>query len=96
MNRTIRVENAVDAEMDDARRSWARLDDAWAVIEWVLAHDPTKGTPLTESGLARSFVYDGSIAHQMPTIQVIYVDENPYLTIKAIRITAPVYTAGNA
>ena len=94
--RTVRVDTIVDADLEDARRRWERVDDAWDMIEWVLARDPTKGEPLTENGSARSFVFTGSIAHGMPNIQVIYVDESPYVTIRAVRFSNPTFTAGSA
>jgi hypothetical protein len=94
--RTVRTEPEVDDALDEARNHWGRLDDAWMMIEWVLARDPTKGTPLSESGKARSFVFEGSIAHEMPNIQIIYVDEAPYVTIKSVRFIAPTFTAGRA
>ena len=94
--RTIRTESSVDGELDDARRDWSRIDDAWEMIEWVLSRDPTKGTPVTESGKARSFVFEGSYAHGMPNIEVLYVDEDPYVTIKSVRFSTPTHTAGSA
>jgi hypothetical protein len=94
--RTVRVDSAVDGELEDARREWRRVDDAWEMIEWVLMRDPTKGTPLTESGTARSFVFDGSIAHEMPTIQIVYVVDENYITIKAVIFSSPTFSAGLA
>jgi len=46
--RTVRVDLSVDAELDDARSEWPRVDDAWSMIEWVLSRDPTVGEPQTE------------------------------------------------
>jgi hypothetical protein len=94
--RTIRLDTVVDAELEDAKRRWARVDDAWDAIEWTLARDPSIGDPLTEGGLARSFVYAGSYAHEMPTIQIIYVTDEHYVTIKSVRFTEPLHSAGRA
>ena len=94
--RTVRLDLIVDAELEDARLRWSRVDDAWNMIEWVLARDPTKGDPLTESGSARSFVFVGSNAHDMPNIQVVYVDEDPHITIKSVKFSDPASSAGNA
>lgn len=96
MMRTIRLDTIVDDALDEARGQWERVDDAWNMIEWVLARDPTKGVPVTESGSARSFVFVGSHAHGMPDIQVIYVDEAPYVTIKSVKFSEPTFTAGSA
>jgi hypothetical protein len=93
---TIRLDSAVEGDLDDARRKWERVDDAWNTIEWALARDPTIGTPLSESGLARSLVVDGSWAHDMPTIQIVYIFEEPYVTIKSVRFSDPAHSAGNA
>lgn len=94
--RTVRLDWAVVDDLEEARRIWDRLDDAWAMIEWVLARDPTKGDPLTESGTARSFFFAGSNAHSMPDIQIVYVDESPYVTIKSVRFSNPSFMGGSA
>ena len=59
--------------VDDACEVWARADEAWELVKWVLAHDPTKGEPLSESGEARALVFPGQAAHDMPTIVAVYV-----------------------
>jgi hypothetical protein len=93
---TVRLDTIVDAELEDARRRWARVDDAWNAIEWALARDPEVGTPVTESGTARSFIFEGSWAHEMPTIRVLYVVEEPHVTIKSVDFRYPLHSAGRA
>jgi hypothetical protein len=93
---TVRLDIEVDDALIEANDKWHRLDDAWNMIEWALARDPTVGRPLSESGHARTFVFDGSHAHQMPTIQVVYVFEPPYVTIKAVSFRDPGHSAGTA
>jgi hypothetical protein len=42
------IESAdVMAEVDEAKEKWARTDDAWQTVFWVLSRDPTIGEPLT-------------------------------------------------
>lgn len=94
--RSVRTEFSVDEALERARPEWERLDDAWAMIEWVLARDPTKGIPLSESGRVRAFVFEGSNAHSMPNIEVVYVEDPPYVTIKSVRFSRPTYSAGRA
>ncbi len=94
--RTVRLEPAVDDALQDGQEEWGRLDDAWQMIEWVLMRDPTKGEPLTEGGTARSFVFEGSHAHEMPNIQVVYVVDENHITIRAIKLTKPTFSAGSA
>jgi hypothetical protein len=94
--RSVRQELAVDDALDDACLRWSRTQDAWDMIVWVLAHDPTAGDPISEGGLARSFVFDGSWAHQMPTIQILYIIEEPYVTIKTADFRDPIGSAGTA
>jgi hypothetical protein len=94
--RTVRQDLSVDDALDDACARWSRTQDAWEMIEWVLARDPTVGEPVTEGGLARSFVFEGSIAHDMPTIQVLYVLEEPYVTIRSAVFRDPARSAGTA
>ena len=94
--RTVRQDLSVDADLEDACQRWTRTQDAWDMIFWVLAHDPTRGSPVTEGGSARSFVFDGSWAHDMPTIQVLYVIEDPYVTIRSATFRDPSFSAGTA
>lgn len=94
--RTVREDPEVEAALEDACAQWARAQEAWDVVTWVLARDPTRGEPLTESGQARTFVYEGSWAHDMPTIVVLYVIEEPYVTIRRARFSHSRTTAGHA
>ena len=94
--RSIRTENEVDGDIEDAKREWTRLDDAWEMIEWVLMRDPTVGVPQTESGKARSFVFDGSVAHEMPTIQILYIFDDQFITIMKVKFSNPMQSAGTA
>lgn len=94
--RTVRQEASVDADLEEACLKWSRADDAWTMITWVLSRDPTKGTPLSEGGAARSFVFHGSWAHDMPTIQILYVFEDPYVTIKSAVFREPISQGGTA
>ncbi len=94
--RTVREDPAVDIALDEACSKWSRAQEAWDVVIWVLAHDPTRGEPLTESGQARSLVYEGSWAHDMPTIAVLYAIDEHYVTIQRARFTDARTTAGRA
>lgn len=94
--RSVRLEIEVDDALAEASDEWARLNEAWEMIEWVLARDPTVGDPLTEGGQARSFVFEGAHSHDMPNIQVIYVVEREYVTIKSVRFSAPTFSGGRA
>jgi hypothetical protein len=94
--RTVRQDLSVDPDLEDACLRWVRTQDAWDMIVWVLARDPTAGEPTTEGGSARSLVFDGSWAHDMPTIQILYVIEGPYVTIKAAAFRDPSTSAGTA
>jgi hypothetical protein len=93
---TVRQEISVDDALDDACLRWHRTQDAWDMIVWVLNHDPTVGEPVAEGGLARSLVFDGSWAHDMPTIQILYIVEDPYVPIKAAAFRDPTGSAGTA
>ncbi len=93
--RTVRQDLVVDDALEDACLRWSRAEDAWDMINWVLAHDPTAGDPVKEGSLARSFVFDGSWAHDMPTIQILYVIEEPYVTIKSAVFRDPGRSAGS-
>ena len=48
------IESAeVMADVDEAKEKWARTEDAWATLFWVLSRDPTIGDPLVERGHLR-------------------------------------------
>jgi hypothetical protein len=94
--RTVREEPDVTAAVDDACERWSRAQDAWDVISWVISRDPTCGVPLTEGGQARAFVYEGSWAHEMPTIVVIYDVDDHYVTIREARFSDARSTGGSA
>lgn len=93
---TVREDYEAEEALDEACKIWARAREAWEVITWVLSPDPTKGQPLTESGLARSLVYGGSYAHETPTITVLYVIEDPHVTIQRARFAQAKTTGGHA
>ena len=52
--RTIREEVAAQRAVDAACERWAGADEAWSVVTWVLARDPTVGRPLREGGNVRT------------------------------------------
>jgi hypothetical protein len=82
--------------VDDAKERWARFDDAWSVVPWVLSYDPTVGYPLKEGGSIRSFVFDGSWAHEMPTIDVVYEITLTQVIIQRVRFRNAGTSAGRA
>ena len=83
-------------EVDLASTRWARFEDAWSVIHWVLSRDPTVGLPLTEGGHLRSIVFDGSYAHDMPTIEVLYEISETQIVIQRVRFSDALSTSGRA
>jgi hypothetical protein len=91
------VESAeVMADVDDAKDRWGRAQDAWDALFWVLARDPTVGEPLTEGGHLRSLVFDGSWAHEMPTIYVLYEITELEVIIQKARFSDASSSAGQA
>jgi hypothetical protein len=86
----------VMAAVDDAENSWGRFDDAWSAVKWVLSRDPTVGSPLTEGGRVRAFVYDGSWALDMPTIDVVYEITDSQIIIQRARFRDAGTSSGHA
>ena len=86
----------VMSAVDDAAEKWARFDDAWGVIPWVLSRDPTIGEPLTEGGHLRTIVFQGSWAHEMPTIVVVYEITDTQVIIQKVRFSDASSTSGRA
>ena len=65
-------DSRVSRVLDDAKGRWARADDAWNAIVWVVARDPSIGIALTESGATRSFTLDGARSIALPSVTVVY------------------------
>jgi hypothetical protein len=61
-----------------------------------LSRDPTVGLPLTEGGHLRSLVFEGSWAHEMPTIQVLYEITETEIVIQKARFYDAQSSAGRA
>ena len=86
----------VQDAVDDAEAKWARFQQAWDAITWVLSRDPTVGVPLTEGGNVRSFVYVGSYAHEMPTIDLVYEITTSSVILQEVRFRDAGSTSGRA
>ena len=94
--RTVVESSAVMALVDDAAQRWQRAEDAWAAVTWVLAHDPSAGLPLVEGGQLRTLVYEGSRAHDMPTIFVLYEITRDEVVIRQAEFRDAAGNAGSA
>jgi len=62
----------------------------------VLSRDPTVGEPLAEGGHLRAIVFDGSWAHAMPTIYVLYEMSEHEIAIQKVRFGDAKTSAGRA
>lgn len=89
MKRTIIEQEPVRLALNEASSRWSRAEDAWDAVVTVLAHDPDAGTPLTESGKTRALTFQGAKAANMPTITVVYEDQDPFLIIHDVKFSAP-------
>lgn len=85
---------AVMHDTDLAARQWPRFHEAWSALIWVLSRDPTVGNPLREDGRLRSIAFEGSIAHEMPTINAVYRIDAHFVLIETARFTDPMHSAG--
>ncbi len=89
MRRQIIEEDAVRVARNEAESEWDRALDAWEAATFVMAHDPQVGTAVTESGKVRSFVFQGSLTNGMPSITVLYEDQDPFLIIHDVKYWRP-------
>ncbi len=71
--------------VNKAESEWPRAEMAWEAATYVLAHAPEEGLPLTESGKTRSFTYQGSRSTGMPTVTVLYEDQDPFLIVHDVQ-----------
>lgn len=91
------VESAeVMGAVDEAAQRWSRFHEAWEMLVWVLSRDPTVGQPLTETGNIRAFVFDGSCAHDMPTIDLVYEITAIQVVLQRVRFRDAQTSAGTA
>lgn len=82
--RDVREETAVQKAVDAAYLRWPRTDEAWEAVTWALARDPySAGPAISESGLVRTFVFDGARSIGMPTVRAVYVIEPAVVIVKA-------------
>lgn len=89
MRRQIVEQEAVRMALNSAKAEWTRAGDAWEAATWVMAYDPEVGVPVTESGKTRSFVFQGSVSNGMPSLTVIYEDQDPCLIVHDVNFWKP-------
>jgi hypothetical protein len=94
--RSVREDTEASATADDAFLKWARAEEAWDAVKWVLARDPNVGIPLTEGSALRAFTYVGGWAYDMPTIIVLYQVDAQYVTKKSAKFETAESPAGKA
>ena len=95
--RTIREEPAAQRAVDAASERWIAADEAWDVVTWVIARDPTVGQPLREGGKARSFTVQGVRSADLPTVTVLYeIELNEIVIHNALFEEADAFQAGRA
>lgn len=83
--REVREERNVEKEVNAAYLRWPRTDEAWDAVTWALARDPySAGPAISESGLVRTFVFEGARAYGMPTVRAVYVVEPAVVVIRAV------------
>ncbi|WP_138422061.1 hypothetical protein [Maritimibacter alexandrii] len=85
MKRQIIEEEAARKAINDAEGKWPRAEMAWEAATLVIAYDPEEGKPLTESGKVRAFTYQGSRSIGMPSLTVVYEDQDPFLFVHDVK-----------
>jgi len=84
----VREDGAASAAFAEAVQRWARADDAWKGVTWVLARDPVSDSkPLNETGKLRVFTSEGARSIGLPTLTVIYEYDTQYVTIRDARFS---------
>lgn len=64
---------------------WPRTEEAWGAVTWALAHDPfSAGPAISESGMVRTFVFEGARSIGMPTIRAVYIIEPDVVILRAV------------
>lgn len=69
---TVFESREAEESVNAALERWARAEDAWEAVKWVICRDPEFGTPLTESGWTRSFTLHGARSIGLPSVTVVY------------------------
>ena len=94
--RTVRQDIPVDDDFEDACLRWSRTQEAWDMIFWVLARDPTAGDPVSERWPCKIVRVRRVMGPRHADYSSIYVIEEPYVTIKSAAFRDPVRSAGTA
>lgn len=89
MKRQIIEDEAVRLAVNEAEARWPRARDSWDVLLLVMANDPEEGEAITESGMTRSLTYQGSKSNGMPSLTVIYEDQDPYVIVRQAKFWEP-------
>lgn len=84
-------EPAVRADVDAACEKWARAAEAWEAITWAIAHDPSVGYSITESGKVRVLESAGARSIQLPTVWMLYSYSDALVTVHEVRFTDATY-----
>lgn len=95
--KSIREEKRVTIARDAAEVRWERAMDSWEAITWVILHDETCGSALSESGNVRGYIFDGARSVNMPSLAVIYEITDEYIIVRDAEFyEAPYGQAGRA
>lgn len=89
MNRLLIEDECVRIARNEAECRFLRACDAWEAATFVIVHDPGVGMALTESGKSRAFTFQGSRSNGMPSLTVIYEDQDPFVIVRDVRFWEP-------
>ena len=77
--RSFRYEARAESAINEAAKTWDKIDAILLALEWAVGHDPAIGPLLF--GNVRGFVYPGVRGMNEPDIDVIYEDCNPLIVV---------------
>ena len=85
--RTVIEETRVSEIIDKEQELYPRLGDAFEALKWWLSHVPESGELIDD--VHWLFKQDGDLAHNIPTLVVIYTFDSAYVEIRFVLVRIP-------
>src|SRR6266849_10953198 len=85
--RVVVLTEDAEMELEEARHQFARFDDAWDGITWLLARNPTPVESFTTTWNGQEFVlygFEGDLAAKIPNMWLVYQYDDEQVTIHGI------------
>lgn len=87
--RDVREEQIVSMNIDEARKDWSRVDDAYEALKWRVSRLPSSGTRSHDDKFVLATASDRFQTDGLPRIVILYTFDDDAVTIENIKIESP-------